>query len=96
MSDRNQPKSQSTQLVLALLFGPFGLLYSSLSATVLLALAAGVLIKDFGSYGALLVWPIAALTGFFTVRHWNRRAAEQTDSHAPRVSDDTHAHPAQP
>jgi hypothetical protein len=94
MSDRNQPKSQSTQLVLTLLFGPFGLLYSSLSATVLLTLAAGVLAKDFGGLGVLFVWPLAALTGFFTVRHWNRRAAEQPPSSAPRVSDDTHAHPA--
>ena len=82
MSDRRRSKSQSTQLALALMLGPLGLLYSSLSGAVVLALGAAVLAKDFGPHGVLFVWPLAVITGFFTVRHWNRRAGA------------AHAHPA--
>ena len=77
MSDRSQPKSLSTQLVLALLFGPLGLLYSSLPAAVVLTLAALVLARDTGGEGTLLIWPVAVATGFVTVHLWNRRAQRQ-------------------
>jgi hypothetical protein len=76
MTDRTKPKSQPTQFLLALLFGPIGLLYSSFPAGVLLLLAAAVLAKDFGRAGAFFVWPVAVITGFLTVRQWNRSAAK--------------------
>jgi hypothetical protein len=77
MSDRSQPKSQWTQLVLALVLGPIGLLYSSVPAAVLLTLLAAVLVKDTGGPGLLLAWPAALATGYFTVHRWNRRAARR-------------------
>lgn len=78
MSDRIQPKSQATQLLLALVLGRVGLLYSSVLAAVLLSLLAVVLAKDTGGPGGLLVWPVVIATGYFTVRRWNNRAAQRS------------------
>jgi hypothetical protein len=75
MSDRRQAKSPIEQLLLALLFGPLGLFYSSVPAAVLLTLAAAVVARDTGGPGALFAWPLAVAMGYFTVKHWNRRAA---------------------
>lgn len=86
MTDRTKPKSQRTQVLLTLLFGPVGLLYSSFPGGILLLLAAAVLVKDFGRIGILFVWPPAVATGFLTVRHWNRNAAAYRGSEPPNAS----------
>jgi uncharacterized RDD family membrane protein YckC len=78
MSNRTQPKSQTTQLLLGLVLGPLGLFYSSVPAAVLLSLLAAVLAKDTGGPGVLFVWPAALATGYFTVRSWNRRAEQRS------------------
>ena len=77
MSDRHKTKSQGLQLVLSVLFGPLGLLYSSVPGAVLLSLAAVWIAKDAPPLGFLPAWPLAIVTGYFTVRHWNRRALER-------------------
>jgi hypothetical protein len=86
MTDYTRPKSQRTQFLLSLLFGPIGLLYSSFPGGILLLLATAVLVKDFGRTGILFVWPAAIATGFLTVRHWNRNAAQRGHSKPPNTS----------
>lgn len=86
MTDRTKPKSQRTQFLLTLLFGPIGLLYSSFPGGVLLVLAAAVLVKDFGHSGILFVWPAAIGTGFLTVRQWNRNAVRHGHPKPPHGS----------
>lgn len=86
MTDVTKPKSQRTQLVLTLLFGPIGLLYSSFPGGVLLLVAAPVLYNDFGRAGILFVWLAAIVTGFFSVRRWNRSAAAYRHGESPDAS----------
>lgn len=78
-----KPKSPRTQLLLTLLFGPAGLLYSSFPGGVVLLLAAAVLYKDFGGAGILFVWLASIAIGFFTVRRWNRSAAAYRHDEPP-------------
>jgi hypothetical protein len=71
-------KSQWVQLALAVVFGPLGLFYSSVLWAILLSLAALVFAYDTGGYGALLVWPVAMVTGALCVRSRNRRPPDGT------------------
>jgi len=91
MNGLAKSKSLQTQCVLALLFGPIGLLYSSFTAGTLLMLAGAVLAKDFGWPGLFSVWPMAVASGFFTVRRWNRRAAEYGHAHTQHASSEQRA-----
>jgi hypothetical protein len=76
------------QLLLAVLFGPIGLFYSSVPAAVILSLVAVLLVRDTTGEAVLLAWPLSVATGFFTVRRWNRRAAERAQAHDPRERGD--------
>jgi hypothetical protein len=69
-------KSQWVQLALTVVFGPLGLFYSSALWAILLSLAALVFAYDTGGYGALLVWPVAIVTGVLCVRSYNRRPSD--------------------
>ena len=86
MTDVTQPKSQQTQLALAMLFGPLGLLYSSFPGGVLLMLAAPMLYNDFGRVGILFAWLATIVIGSFSVRRWNRKAAAYRHGEPPHAS----------
>lgn len=62
-------KSQIVGLLLTLVFGPVGLIYSNWAAAVLLTVLAVPLFP----LGLLLIWPISMVVGLFTVRFHNAR-----------------------
>jgi hypothetical protein len=65
------PKSQFAGFILALLFGPFGLFYSSFIAgftLLIIAIAVGFFTQGVET---LAVWPICIIVSFFTVYSHN-------------------------
>ncbi len=67
-------KSLSTQFAMTLVLGPLGLIYSSVAAAVFLTLVFAVLyFTELGSMAALVVWPIAIITGLVFVKMHNDR-----------------------
>ena len=63
-------KSQFKGIILALIFGPFGLFYSSIRVAVALVVAASI-IGFFSSEVPLSLWPISIIVSLFTVRRHN-------------------------
>ena len=71
-------KSQFVGFLLTLCFGPFGLLYSSVPAALIL-IFIGLFIGLFtAGIGAIVIWPISILVGFVTVARWNERLRRHT------------------
>ena len=74
-------KSQLFQFLLTLFLGPLGLFYSSIAAGIGFVLAA----FSFGAFtyglGALLLWPISILVGFFTVSKYNGLIDKEDKKH---------------
>ena len=65
-------KSLTTQFAATLFFGPLGLAYSSLAAAVFLTLLFAVIyFTGLGLMAALLIWPIAIITGLVFVKVHN-------------------------
>ena len=66
-------KSQAAGFLLTLFFGPLGLLYSSIPAALFLT-AVGLVCSWATAQvmGVIVVWPVAILTSYFTVRKHNR------------------------
>ncbi len=68
-------KSMGISILLSLLFGPIGLFYSSIAGGVimsLLSLIIGVLTMGIGAF---VLWPVCAVWGAVSVRHYNRALA---------------------
>jgi len=65
-------KSLTTQFAATLFFGPLGLAYSSVAAAVFLTLLFAVIyFTGLGLMAALLIWPIAIITGLVFVKVHN-------------------------
>lgn len=74
-------KSQFTGFLLTLFFGPLGLFYSSMPATlgfVIASLAFGAVTMGFAIF---LIWPISIIVGFFTVSNHNSKIAMEEKRH---------------
>ena len=74
-------KSQLTGLLLTFFFGPLGLFYSSVSAALAFTLATLVFGAMTAGLGALLIWPISIIIGFFTVHSYNQKVALEERRH---------------
>ena len=77
-------KSQLVQLVLALLFGPFGLFYSSVAAGIAMAIAGVVLLilhPVFLLVWVAVCWPLSVLIGVYAVYRNNARVSLQDRRH---------------
>jgi hypothetical protein len=79
-------KSQLTGFILTLIVGPIGLFYSSSAAAIGLILLALVLGVPTMGIGAIIVWPIAILTGFYTVGKHNARVEIEEKRHRELLS----------
>lgn len=65
-------KSQLVQFLLNLFLGPLGLFYSSIAGAIFWLIAViGVGSATF-VVGAIALWPLIIITGFFTVNRHNR------------------------
>lgn len=76
MADAPSKKSFALQFALAAVLGPVGLLYSSPIAGISLFFFTILLGLYTGGWGGFLTWPISIVTGFFTVRGYNRRVSQ--------------------
>ena len=65
-------KSQFVGFLLTLCFGPFGLLYSSVPAALTLIFFGFPIVFLTAGLGAIVVWPVSIIVGFFTVARWNK------------------------
>lgn len=66
-------KSVGVSLILTFLFGPLGMLYSSvIGGLFMMAIAFIAVLMTFG-FGLLLVWPICMLWGALATVAYNRR-----------------------
>ncbi len=64
-------KSQFVGFLLTLFLGPFGLFYSSVLAGAIFAVIAIAIGAFTEGVGAVVVWPICVIIGFFTVHNYN-------------------------
>lgn len=64
-------KSQFAGFLLTLFFGSFGLLYSSVPATVALLVIGFSFALAIAGIVAIIVWLASIVVGFFTVSRWN-------------------------
>ena len=81
-------KSQVVGLLLTFFFGPLGLFYSSVAASLGLILGAILAILALPVLGMLLaplVWLASIAIGFATVASFNRRASLEDQRHAELV-----------
>jgi len=75
------PKSLGLAIVLATLFGPFGLFYATVPGAMLMLVAAvGLAMFTFG-IGAFLVWPLCIVWAAMAVTSYNKRV--QRAQHHP-------------
>jgi hypothetical protein len=66
-------KSVALSLVLTFLFGPFGMLYSTIwGALIMIALSVPLFFLTFG-HGAPLIWPISMIWGAWATHRYNQR-----------------------
>jgi hypothetical protein len=56
-----QPKSAGLALLLTLLFGPLGMLYSTVGGALLMLMASAALFFVLGPFAGCLVWPICLI-----------------------------------
>ena len=83
-------KSQFFGFLLTLFFGPFGLLYPSVIATLTL-IFVGILVGLLTlGLGAIVVWPVSIFVGFFTVHRWNNKLSSLLE--ANREMDNSRVH----
>ena len=74
-------KYHGTQLVLTVFFGPVGLFYSNvILALALIFIAFGIGVVTLG-LGALLMWPVAIVAGFWSVGNYNDKLAVEEKRH---------------
>lgn len=84
--DKAEYKSQTTQFVLTLCFGPFGLFYSN---KVLAVIGSTIAIAMLGAFffGTFITWPPSMALGYFCVQAHNQTAnrlikfREKRDAH---------------
>lgn len=74
-------KSQFGQFVLTFLFGPLGLLYSSIGWGMGLLLAAMVLGLATGGIGGIIIWPVSIIMGFIKVSAYNQYIEKKDRQH---------------
>lgn len=75
-------KSVGLAVLLTILFGPLGLLYSSIKGAVILSLLFAVLwiLTIFiGGAGAALTYPIAIIWSYFATKRYNDRLLADAD-----------------
>ena len=66
-------KSVALSLILTFLFGPFGMLYSTIwGALIMIVLSVPLFIFTFG-HGAFLIWPISMIWGAWATHRYNQR-----------------------
>lgn len=74
-------KSQFGQFVLTFLFGPLGLLYSSVGWGMGLLLAAIVIGLATAGFGVILVWLVSIVMGFVKVSAYNQYIEKKDRQH---------------
>ena len=67
-------KSHIISLILTFIFGPLGLFYSTIGGAIALTILAIAIGSITLGIGALFLWPVAMIVGFFAVNRHNRRA----------------------
>ena len=78
-------KSYFLQFILALLFGPLGMFYSSTAAAIAFLLAA-IVFGDFTFGVALLfIWPLCIIVSLFMVSNFNDKVALEDRRHEELV-----------
>ncbi len=73
-------KSQFVGFLLTLFFGPFGLLYSSVPMALILIVIGFLFGLMTAGLGAIVIWLISILVGFFTVSRWNEKVSRRMDN----------------
>lgn len=68
-----QTKSMGIAIVLTLLFGPFGMLYSTILGAIIMGIATLLAIVFTAGLGLIVTWPICLIWGAMAVKNYNDR-----------------------
>ena len=80
-------KSQGLGFLLTFLFGPLGLLYSTVIGAVIMILAAiAIGLFTFG-FGAIFLWPICWIVSFVVIKNHNERVEAKEDARHQEIVD---------
>lgn len=79
-------KSQFVGFLLTFLFGPLGLLYSNVALAIAFIIVAIILAYATMGMGAVIMWPLSIIVGFFTVGSVNKKADLEERRHQELVS----------
>lgn len=60
-------------IVLTLLFGPFGMLYSTILGAIIMGIATLLAIVFTAGLGLIVTWPICLIWGAMAVKNYNDR-----------------------
>ncbi|HLO40908.1 MAG TPA: hypothetical protein VK176_07785 [Phycisphaerales bacterium] len=67
-------KSVGLAFLLTLIFGPLGMLYTTVAGAIIMFLIASVIIPLTGGLATVIVWPVCMLWGCLAASKHNRRA----------------------
>lgn len=68
-----QTKSMGISIILTLLFGPLGMLYSTIPGAIIMGIATLVAILLTAGFGLILTWPICLIWGAVAVKNYNNK-----------------------
>jgi len=79
-------KSQLVGLLLCILFGPLGNLYSNVVAAVSLCIAAFILFMLMWVFAILIIWPIAIILSIHHVEKYNKKVQFEEQRHLEKLN----------
>lgn len=81
MSKKLIRKSLLVSFFLTLLFGPLGLLYSSIAAGIGMTLISFFVLPATAFIAMIVIWPLCILVGLYTTGKYNREVALEEVRH---------------
>jgi hypothetical protein len=67
-----QPKSVGVAILLTVLFGPLGMLYSTVAGALVMLVVSVVLGVPTGGLSVAITWPICIIWGAVAAQNWNQ------------------------
>lgn len=67
------PKSMGISVMLTFLFGPLGMLYSTIPGALVMMVASGIALVITAGLGLIVTWPICILWGAVATSSYNKK-----------------------
>jgi hypothetical protein len=67
------PKSMGISILLTFLFGPLGMLYSTIPGAIVMMVVSGIVLVTTAGLGFIITWPICIVWGAVATSSYNKK-----------------------